>query len=220
MDHEGDFGNDQVDRPPPVEPDILLLTPEESRRVLPLIPLGDQYRFYVGGTAEITQKVALGILAAVIGTKLPLIGAIGISFPIWGPWAQAFQRNVGLVSYPTVGLWRTAVLRAEVTAVARMSFEQTTGFGGGGAVTEVLRVTIGDREDGTTTDIEVPMRAEYWDIREGDVCELVVVSERRNLQNFRAVKDIYLPACGLWLRNYPFLDRVAFRGVIETLSDW
>ena len=37
-----------------------------------------------------------------------------------------------------------------------------------------------------------------------------MLSATDTFQGFKAVKDVYLPACGLWLSEYPFLSRSDF----------
>ncbi len=52
----------------------------------------------------------------------------------------------------------------------------------------------------------------------GDEAELIVVSDEPLLQRFRAVREAYLPELGLWLSEYPFLERSAFRSVSDAIA--
>ncbi|CAG9465984.1 unnamed protein product [Pedinophyceae sp. YPF-701] len=198
--------------------DILILTPSEARRVLPLVPVGAQFQHFVGDGTQVLQRVAIGVLAAVVGSQVPLLGAVGLGFPLWAPWAQAAARNFPLSGYPVAGLWRCRVLSAEVVRVPRVSFETVTGSGRAGPVEEVLRVVVGD-PGGPSADIEVPMRGEYYDVREGDPCELVAVAERRTMAGMRIVRDAYLPLQGVFLADYPYLDRASFLAVAAKVRD-
>ena len=37
-----------------------------------------------------------------------------------------------------------------------------------------------------------------------------MLSSSPSFESFKAVKDVYLPECGLWLSEYPYLDRTQF----------
>jgi hypothetical protein len=48
--------------------------------------------------------------------------------------------------------------------------------------------------------------------------ELVVVSDEPQLQRFRAVREAYLPDLALWLSEYPFVERRAFRALSDAIA--
>jgi hypothetical protein len=52
----------------------------------------------------------------------------------------------------------------------------------------------------------------------GDEAELVVVSDEPALQRFSAVREAYFPELGLWLSEYPFLERRTFRAVSDAVA--
>lgn len=53
-----------------------------------------------------------------------------------------------------------------------------------------------------------PLRYEL--VCEGEPAELLVLSDSPEFESFRAVKDVYLPANGFWLSEYPYADRTSF----------
>jgi hypothetical protein len=71
------------------------------------------------------------------------------------------------------------------------------------------RIVLGD-PDGAQTEFVLPQDARYDLIQPGQPAELVVLSESSNFESFKAVKDVYLPECGVWLSEYPYLDRTEF----------
>ena len=52
----------------------------------------------------------------------------------------------------------------------------------------------------------------------GDEVELLVVSDEPQLQRFRAVREAYMPELGMWVSEYPFMDRVAYRSISDAIA--
>jgi hypothetical protein len=48
-------------------------------------------------------------------------------------------------------------------------------------------------------------------LREGDSVEALVLSSSPYFDDFQVIRDIYVPALDLWLCDYPFVKRDAFR---------
>jgi hypothetical protein len=55
-------------------------------------------------------------------------------------------------------------------------------------------------------------------VQPGDEVELIVVSNEPQLQRFRAVREAYLPELGVWLTEYPFVERRAFRAISDAIA--
>ena len=55
-------------------------------------------------------------------------------------------------------------------------------------------------------------------LQPGDEVELLVVSDEPQLQRFRAVREAYLPELGLWISEYPFMDRIAYRSTSDAIA--
>lgn len=55
-------------------------------------------------------------------------------------------------------------------------------------------------------------------LQPGDEVELLVVSEEPQLQRFRAVREAYLPELGMWVSEYPFMDRIAYRSISDAIA--
>ena len=45
-----------------------------------------------------------------------------------------------------------------------------------------------------------------------------MVSEEPQLQRFRAVREAYLPELGMWISEYPFMDRIAYRSISDAIA--
>ena len=55
-------------------------------------------------------------------------------------------------------------------------------------------------------------------LQPGDEVELLVVSDEPQLQRFRAVREAYLPELGMWISEYPFMDRIAYRSISDAIA--
>jgi hypothetical protein len=55
-------------------------------------------------------------------------------------------------------------------------------------------------------------------LQPGDEVELLVVSDEPRLQRFRAVREAYLPELGMWISEYPFMDRIAYRSISDAIA--
>ena len=52
----------------------------------------------------------------------------------------------------------------------------------------------------------------------GDEIELLVVSDEPQLQRSRAVREAYLPELGMWISEYPFMERLAYRSISDAIA--
>jgi len=113
------------------------------------------------------------------------------------------------------------------------------------SVAQVTRLLLGDAS-GARLELEVPREADHDDVRvrgqmafsadaspstaprgglsrlpcfqAGDEAEVMVVSDDPSLARFRAVREVYLPQLGLWLAEYPFLERRATAALSDAIA--
>jgi hypothetical protein len=159
----------------------------------------------------------------VLLSKVAVLAASTLTWPLWWPWAQAASKNYSLRKQTGyAGLWRTQILEIEAKGRPRPQFFGSSGGSGDDSGSDTprsngsrfstmrtTRIVLGDLE-GAQTEFVLPQDARYDLIQPGQPAELVVLSESSNFESFKAVKDVYLPECGLWLSEYPYLDRTEF----------
>lgn len=202
------------------EPDIMLLSPDELDRVLPLVPFSAQASFFNGGAAQAVQRWGASLALTVLLSKAALLAAGTLTWPLWWPWARAAGKNYNLRKQNGyAGLWRTQILEVESRGRPRVQYadevtgERDTPPGTKGtrfsANIKTTRILLGD-QDGAKTEFMLPHDARFDLIRPGEPAEVIVLSESPSFESFKAVKDVYLPECGLWLSEYPYLDRTEF----------
>eukprot|EP00887_Chlorella_sp_A99_P005570 scaffold1.g5570.t1 len=198
-----------------VAPDIVLLNPSEADRVLPVVPSADQAAYFTGSSADAVQRWAGSLALTVLMSKVvAMLAATSLTWPLWWPWARAASRNYSL--------------RKDLRYVLELAFsgrpKPAWGAGleggalggnalGGGAYNNMRlsRFLVGD-PGGAYTEVTLPYDSRYELVRPGEPVELVVLAADPSFATFKAVKDCYLPTSGLWLAEYPFLDRRAESG--------
>ncbi len=202
-------------------PDIAVLSAAELDRVLPILPLAAQATFFAGGAAEGVQRWAACLAATVLLSKVAALAAGSLTWPLWWPWARAAQRNYVLrKAAGAAGLWRARVLAVEARGRPRAGGASDDDDASGGdaqarrrrarfSTMRSTRVVLGDA-GGAQTELLLPHDARHALIEVGAPAELVVLAARPDFADFRAVRDVYLPDAGLWLSEYPYLDRPAF----------
>ena len=197
------------------EPDIALLSPEELERVLPVVPFSAQAAFFNGGPAQAVQRWGASLALTVLLSKAALLAATSLTWPLWWPWAQAATKNYAMRKQMMyAGLWRTKVLDVEARGRPRPQFGAGSDDDGGAtpprfSTMRTTRILLGDPE-GAQTELVLPHDARFSMVEPGQPAELIVLSTSPTFESFKAVKDVYLPDCGLWLSEYPFLDRTEF----------
>ncbi|KAI3433469.1 hypothetical protein D9Q98_003281 [Chlorella vulgaris] len=191
-----------------VEPNIALLSTAEVDRVLPLVPRSQQAAFYNGSATDSVQRWFAALATTVVVSKVALLAASSLTWPLWWPWAQAANKNLALKrQYRYCGLWRTQVLDVSVTGRPK-PFTSLDG-GGGGTLLRMARILVGD-PGGAQTEMLLPYDSRYELIQAGQPAELLALSNDAAFRSFKAVKDVYLPGSGLWVSEYPYADRSQF----------
>ncbi|KAK9842506.1 hypothetical protein WJX81_003292 [Elliptochloris bilobata] len=176
---------------------------DEVDRLLPLAPSPEQVAFCSGDLVALWQRLGLSALVTLAAVKNAGLAAGALTFPLWWPLLQAAGRNRAVRSrFRHVGFWRARVVDVEVTQRATR----------GRLAEPSLRVLVGDAS-GARSEVLVPFLRRYESIEVGEPAELLVLSQRRKFDSFKALKEVYLPESGLWLADYPYVSRAAFLAV-------
>jgi hypothetical protein len=180
-------------------------------------------------------QAAAAVGASVALSKAALLAGPALLYPIWGPWVRAGARNAGVYlkqRFEALGLWRATVLSVRVDTVPVALGGAGSGGGGGsggnggglaealvgagvvGAPRDTVTLVVGDPwSGGARVDLTLPYALGAEDVVAGEPAELLVLcSDARDPGRapFRAVREVYLPAAGLWLADYPFVSRERF----------
>ncbi|MEW5310367.1 MAG: hypothetical protein WDW38_002173 [Sanguina aurantia] len=213
----GDFGRGRQPPPPAssgympgmVPSDITLLSTADSDAILPLPPTGRQADFYKTKTVpEQVVELAASIGVSVILSKSALMAAPALLYPVWRPWIRAGIRNLQLFStqFRYIGLWRTQLLDWEVLGVTPYPASLFSP-----KPPSSVRLVVGDPWDkGATVQLQLPYQPRVNGLMVGEPVELMVLGSHSGFNTFKAVSEVYLPEAGLWLSEYPMLNKDAF----------
>ncbi|KAG2487397.1 hypothetical protein HYH03_013966 [Edaphochlamys debaryana] len=194
--------------------DIVLLSGRDVSGILPLAPTPGQVDYFQ--PRSVTERIVqlLGSVgASVLLSKAALLATPALLYPIWSPWVRAGLRNVDLAAkgYAAIGLWRAQVIEV---SVAGAGLGSALGLGLGLRGPPLVSLLVGDPWQGggrASLDLPYQPRAEY--VRPGDCVELLVLGRDERFSSFKVVREVYLPQAGVWLCDYPFLNRDLFTAV-------
>lgn len=217
---------------------LVPLTRKAFEQVIPIIATGQQYKYYWGKPSDCLRRVLFSLTGVVGVTVLHFAivrlffedAATNISFILgfivglywlWSPIYFATRRNWEARRYKYSGFWQGEVFDVFFTEEL-VGTEETVNKRGDLVVVEnrerCLNLEVGD-ETGFSTKLQVPVQRDHRGIRPGDVAEMVVMSNRRDLSLISKVSDIYLPDYDLWVADYPTVQRQAFEEVSQRLND-
>lgn len=63
-----------------------------------------------------------------------------------------------------------------------------------------------------------PSKKNHKQVRQGDVVEVLILSDVKSLSRFMAVLDVYLSEMDLLLLEEPCIERPVFQSLIETFA--
>ena len=190
---------------------VTLLSRAEHASLLPVSATGLQYAYYFGSLDAALQRFAASLLGGLLSCSAPLFAVPAGLYWLWAPLLLAARRSAPLRRYACAGIWHARVLEAESSGscVFDAHGDAFVARRRAGAVTRLL---LGD-DSGARVELEVPLQPEHRAVRPGTAAELLVLSEEPGLRRFFAVRETYLPELGLWISEYPFIQRRIFEDI-------
>ena len=217
---------------------LVPLTRKAFEHVIPIIATGQQYKYYWGKPSDFLRRFLFSLTGLVVVTVLHfavirlffedastnisfILGFLVGLYWLWAPIYFATRRNWEARRYKYSGFWQGEVFDVFFTEEL-VGTEETVNKRGDLVVVEnrerCLNLEVGD-ETGFSTKMRVPVQRDHRAIRPGDLAEMIVMSNRRDLSLISKVSDIYLPDYDLWVSDYPSVQRQAFEEVSQRLND-
>lgn len=212
---------------------LIPITREKFEQLIPIIATGPQYSYFWGKLPIVLKRLLISVVAVVVILILGLFLGDGFDpfrlllsiiaglYWFWGPIYWASRRNLEIRRYKYSGFWRGRVLDVFVTDEI-VGTEETVSNRGELVIVENrerrLNVEVGD-ETGFTTIIQGPLRRTHKGIAEGQVVEMLIMSNQPDLGRIAKNSDIYIPRLNVWVSDYPYLQRVIFAQVSSQLSE-
>jgi hypothetical protein len=206
---------------------LVPLTRAKFDQIVPSIATSQQYNHYWGKAADFMQRLLISVVAVVViwligkatgndaAAIILLMQIIGGLYWFWSPVYAAVLRNAKCRRYKYSGFWRGRVLDVYLSEDL-IREEQTVNKLGELVIIENrerrLNLVVGDKT-GFTANIQAPLRRIYKGIKAGQAAEMLILSNRENLDEIELVTDVYLPTLNLWIGEYPYLARDVFMEV-------
>jgi hypothetical protein len=213
---------------------LIPLTRKTFETLIPRVATGAQYIYCWGKVSDFLRRLLISIIGVAIvilgiglfvgpdiGFFRFLLGLIVGLYWLWGPvlWASLRNRAYRKISYS--GFWRGEVLDVYLTEEL-IGQEETVNDRGDLVIVEnrerCFNIEVGD-ESGFSTRLQVPLERSHQAIRTGDMAEMLVLSNRKDLSRISKTSDIYIPDNDIWVSDYPYLQREAFADVSQRLHE-
>ncbi|GAB4463694.1 MAG: hypothetical protein OHK0037_16750 [Elainellaceae cyanobacterium] len=210
------------------------ITEDVFKQLIPAVATAQQYRYYWGKFQDVLSRVLISVVGALLGLVLRAVLPANFWFEIlefsvaivaglywlWGPAYKASRRNAEYRRYPYGGFWQGEVSDVYITEEL-VGTEERVNKQGELVVVENrerrLNLELAD-EAGYLGNVQVPLVRDHRVIRPGDRAQLVVISNRPDLDPILELSDVYMADYGLWVSDYPYLSREVFAGVSKQLS--
>ncbi len=210
---------------------LIPLARKKFEELIPVVPTGAQYVYYWGKVPDLLKRLLITVVGVVIvlvlgsllregfgGIMLVLGLSMGLYW-LWAPIYWASRRNAECRRYTRCGFWQGRVLEVFISEEL-IGKEETVNQRGELVVIENrerrLNLEVGDAT-GLLTNIQVPLRRSYQQIRRNEVVEMLVMSNRADLSQIAKVSDVYIPAHNLWVSDYPYVRRDTFEQISREL---
>ncbi len=211
---------------------LVPITRQTFDDLIPRVATSDQYRYTWGQPKDFLRRLLMSVVGILIAIALQwllppgfeiidfLFGIVAGLYWLWSPVYWASLKNAKLRRYQYAGFWQGQVLEV-FPSEELIGTEETVNKRGELVVIENrerrLNLEVGD-DSGFVTRLQVPLKRDHRVILPGDIAEALVVSNRPDLSRVSDAADIFLPDYGLWVSDYPYVQRDAFENVSKRLN--
>lgn len=211
---------------------LVPITREKFEQLIPTIATATQYGSYWGKPRDFLRRLLISVVSVIVIWILGLIlggafqgieiiiGFMAALYWLWGPVYWASIRNNSYRRYPYSGFLRGEVFDVFVTDEI-VGEEESVNNRGELVIIENrerrINIEIGD-ETGFATLIQAPLERIHKAIQPGDIAEMLVMSNERDLSRINKTSEAYFPRHNLWVGEYPCTARDAFLQVSEDLG--
>ena len=212
---------------------LVPLTRKKFEQLIPFIATAAQYKYCWGNAADFLKRVLISLVSVLLlylitswlgeafAPIILLLGIVSGMYWLWGPVLWASLRNIQCRSSRYSAFWRGQVLDVYISEEL-VGTEETVNKRGELMIVENrerrLTVEVGD-ENGFLTKLQVPLRRSHQAIVNGELAEMVVMSNRPDMSRISNVTDIYLPELDVWVSDYPYLRRDVFIDMSSRLEN-
>eukprot|EP00597_Dinobryon_sp_UTEXLB2267_P006343 CAMPEP_0170080012 /NCGR_PEP_ID=MMETSP0019_2-20121128/16248_1 /TAXON_ID=98059 /ORGANISM="Dinobryon sp., Strain UTEXLB2267" /LENGTH=221 /DNA_ID=CAMNT_0010293753 /DNA_START=141 /DNA_END=803 /DNA_ORIENTATION=+ len=151
--------------------------------------------------------MAGSLVAACIGTAL-------IFNWMFGPYLNSARNNETMYRYKNIPL-QHAIYRGRIISLCKM--RRRAGKTIGAISQEFVSIVVSD-ELNREMEIITPWQDEYNCLRTEMSFDTIIASPRNDFSKIVAITDSFVPACNVWVGDYPFVKRNSFVSFIAKLQ--
>ena len=208
-----------------------MLIPIKQNQITKLIPsvgTGGQFKYALGDPRKILQRLIISSIGGVLNLLLfisqsstqtenlwLLLCVIFFLYIIWGPILESSRKNSIYKKSKFFSLFDGYISDIYKTEKIESSREQSNRQGRLELIEKKrtwLVVELED-EDGYLDKISFPMETKHSQIRIGSKIRCLVSSNYRNFDREIYLTDAWLPDANIWIGEYPYLLRPAFKEI-------
>ena len=208
-----------------------MLIPIKQNQITKLIPTvgtGSQFKYALGDPRKVLQRLIISSIGGVLNLLLfisqsssqtenlwLLLCVIFFLYIIWGPILESSRKNSSYKKSKFFSLFDGYICDIYKTEKIESSREQSNMQGRLELIEKKrtwLVIELED-EDGYLDKITFPMENKHSQIRIGSNIRCIVASNYRNFDREIYLTDAWLPDTNIWIGEYPYLLRPAFKEI-------
>ena len=208
-----------------------MLIPIKQNQITKLIPTvgtGSQFKYAIGDPRKVLQRLIISSIGGVLNLLLfisqsssqtenlwLILCVIFFLYIIWGPILESSRKNSSYKKSMFFSLFDGYISDIYKTEKIESSREQSNRQGRLELIEKKrtwLVVELED-EDGYLDKISFPMENKHSQIRIGSNIRCLVSSNYRNFDREIYLTDAWLPDTNIWIGEYPYLLRPAFKEI-------
>ena len=206
-----------------------MLVPIKSNQISKLIPsvgTGGQFKYSLGNPTKILQRFMISSIGGFISLIISSTGdqtnnfwlLLCVAFflyIIWGPILESSRKNLKVRKYKFFSIFDGYVADIYKTEKIESSREQSNRQGALEVIENKRTWLVLELEDeeGYLDKITFPMENKHSQIKVGSNIRCLLISNNRNFDKDFYLTDAWLPDIDLWVGEYPYLLRPAFKEI-------
>ena len=208
-----------------------MLIPIKQNQITKLIPTvgtGSQFKYSLGEPSKVLQRFIISSIGGILNLLLfisqsssqtenlwLILCVVFFLYMIWGPILESSRKNSSYKKSKFFSLFDGYISDIYKTEKIESTREQTNRKGRLEVIEKKrtwLVLELED-EDGYLEKISFPMENKHSQIRIGSNIRCVVSSNYRNFDREIYLTDAWLPDVNIWVGEYPYLLRPAFKEI-------
>ena len=207
---------------------LIPLKQNQISKLVPSVGTGSQFKYALGEPRKILQRLIISSIGGVLNLLLfisqsstqtenlwLLLCVIFFLYIIWGPILESSRKNSNFKKSKFFSLFDGYISDIYKTEKIESSREQSNRQGRLELIEKKrtwLVIELED-EDGYLDKISFPMENKHSQIRIGSRVRCLVSSNYRNFDRQIYLTDAWLPDENIWIGEYPYLLRPAFKEI-------